>query len=58
MCVHLDRAHHHPRVFKRGDFWEANCVRCGSLTIPGLPTVTRSWRLAIVAALCHAGVQS
>ena len=58
MTVHIDRAHHHPRVYKQGDYWLAHCDRCGVLTIPGLPTVTRSWRLALIAALCDAGSHS
>ena len=58
MTVHIDRAHHHPRVFKRGGYWFAHCDRCGLLHVPGLPPSMYTWRLALIAALCDAEVQS
>ena len=59
MTVHIDRAHHHPRVYKRLGFWHAKCPRCGLLYVPGLATTTNTWRLALLAALGHAaGVHS
>lgn len=56
MTVHLDRTHHHPQVRKRFGYWQAKCDRCGLLHIedPQLYTVvSKSWRLAFVAALTH-----
>lgn len=54
MTVHIDHAHHHPRVYKRLGYWQAKCPRCGLLHL-GLagPSFT-FWLSALVAALTHA----
>ena len=57
MSVHLDRAHHHPRVYKRLGYWQTNCPRCGLLPF-GYIFVTPSWRAAMIAALKHSEVHS
>lgn len=63
MSLHLDRAHHHPRVYKRGDYWMACCPNCGLLRTPsGLPMrsalFSRSWRFAFATALKHSEAHS
>lgn len=52
MTVHLDRAHHHPHVYKRLGYWQARCPRCGLLRIHTTP-FDKLWRCALVAALKH-----
>jgi hypothetical protein len=57
MTVHIDRAHHHPRVYKWDGSWRANCPRCGPLLLNiggGLALLHDTWRPTFVAALCHA----
>lgn len=54
MTVHIDRAHHHPRVYKRLGYWQARCPRCGLLAErPAGPSFVL-WRAAFIVALHHA----
>jgi hypothetical protein len=46
-----DRAHHHPRVQRRGDMWVWVC-ECGGASCRTLDDCP-SWRVAVLAALHH-----
>ena len=54
MSVHIDRAHHHPRVYKRLGYWQARCPRCGLLSSADDWWFSPRWRPVYVAALKHA----
>jgi hypothetical protein len=57
VTVHIDRAHHHPRVYKRLGYWQAKCPRCGLLWVDAPLTrlgMFPTWHSAFIAALCHA----
>jgi hypothetical protein len=58
VTVHIDRAHHHPRVYKRLGFWTARCDRCGLLGTPDVWWVTWSWHNAYLLALKHSEAHS
>jgi hypothetical protein len=57
MTVHIDRAHHHPRVYKRDDSWHTRCPRCGGDLYQG-PGDRSTWRFALIVALKHSEVHS
>jgi hypothetical protein len=48
--IRIDRAHHHPHVFKSSGLWQVWCPRCG----PFQWSAARTWRNAMVVALHHA----
>ena len=54
MSVHIDRAHHHPSVYKRDGLWHASCSRCGHIytSFPWMGSL--GWRLTVIASLHHA----
>jgi hypothetical protein len=59
VTVHIDRAHHHPRVYKRLGYWMACCPNCGLLRSSSILPLraalfSLSWRHAYMTALYHA----
>jgi hypothetical protein len=56
VTVHIDRAHHHPRVYKRLGFWQAKCPRCGLLRLGsgGAGPFFIFWEMAYGAGFHHA----
>lgn len=53
MSVSVDRAHHHPRVYKNRAYWCVRCPRCGVIRVANGTVLARNWRTALVAALLH-----
>ena len=58
MTVHIDHAHHHPKVYKRLGYWQARCPRCGLIPIGRTSYFDPSWRAAMIAALKHSEAHS
>ena len=54
MSVPIDRAHHHPRVYKRLGYWQARCPRCGLLRIGFGSPFSEFWEAPLITALRHA----
>ena len=54
MSVHIDHAHHHPKVYRRLGYWQARCPRCGLLCLSDRDPSFREWGVAYLVALYHA----